>query len=68
MFLIVMVKPIFQPIHDGSRLWPVGQSDVVAFEGFNQAFGQTIALGLCTGVVIGLRPKARAKERVLLEI
>lgn len=42
--MIVMVKPSFQPIHDGSRVGPVGQSDVVAFEGFNKAFGHPIAL------------------------
>ncbi len=40
-----MVKPSFQPIHDGSRVGPVGQSDVVAFEGFNKAFGHAITLG-----------------------
>ena len=40
-----MVKPSFQPIHDGSRVGSVGQSDVVAFEGFNKAFGHPIALG-----------------------
>ncbi len=40
-----MVKPSFQPIHDGSRVGPVGQSDVVAFEGFNKTFGHPIALG-----------------------
>ena len=45
MFLIVMLKPSFQPIHDSSRVRPVGQSDVVAFEGFNKALGHPIALG-----------------------
>jgi hypothetical protein len=44
MFLIVMLKPSFQPIHDGSRVRSVGQSDVVAFEGFNKAFGHPITL------------------------
>ena len=40
-----MLKPSFQPIHDGSRVGPAGQSDVVAFEGFNKALGHPIALG-----------------------
>ena len=40
-----MLKPSFQPIHDGSRVMPVGQSDVVAFEGFNKALGHSVALG-----------------------
>jgi hypothetical protein len=45
MFLIVMLEPSFQPIHDGSRVRPAGQSDVVALEGFNKALGHPIALG-----------------------
>ena len=45
MFLIVILKPRFQPLHDGSRVRPVGQSDLVAFEGFNKAFGHPIAFG-----------------------
>ncbi len=40
-----MLKPSFQPIHDGSRVRPVGQLDVVAFEGFNKALGHPVALG-----------------------
>jgi hypothetical protein len=66
MFLIVMLKPSFQPIHNCLRVRSVGQSDVVAFEGFNKAKAIPLLWGLCTGVVIGLSPKARAKDRVLL--
>ena len=40
-----MLKPSFQPIHDGSRVRSVGQSDVVALEGFNKALGHPVALG-----------------------
>lgn len=40
-----MFKPSFQPIHDGNGVRPVGQPNVVAFEGFNKALGHPIALG-----------------------
>jgi hypothetical protein len=44
MLLIVMLEPNFQPIHDGSRVRPVGQTDVISFEGFNKALSHTVTL------------------------
>jgi hypothetical protein len=44
MLLIVMFKPNFQLIHEGSRVRPIGHSDLVTFESFNKAFGHAITL------------------------
>ncbi len=37
-----MREPNFQLIHNGSRVRPVGQTDVITFEGFNKALGHAI--------------------------
>ena len=42
--MIILLKPSFQPIQDGSRVRPVDQLDVVPFKGFNKALGHHIVL------------------------
>ena len=42
--LIVMLKTSFQPIHDGIKVRPIRQTDVISFEGFNKALGDAITL------------------------
>jgi len=39
-----MLEPNFQPIHNGSRVRPIGQSNVISFEGFNKALSHAITL------------------------
>lgn len=56
-----MLKPSFQPIHDGSRVRPVGQSDVVAFEGFNKALDHAIALSALPGSSDRFKPQGPSK-------
>jgi hypothetical protein len=39
-----MLEPNIQPIHNGSRVRPIGQTDVISFEGFNKALSHAITL------------------------
>jgi hypothetical protein len=44
MFLIVMLEPNFQLIHNSSRVRPIVQPNEVTFEDFKKALGNAITL------------------------